>query len=275
MKGGINLINTFNKSITEIIKIRHSVRTYENTKLQDDLLEKIESYIKEINDSQGVFGEKIRVNLIKKHENNKETKVGTYGVIKGANYYLTAAYNKSENGLYDLGYLFEKLALHRTDLGLGTVWLGGTFNKGDFATAVNLKDNESLPIVSPIGIESNKKTLIAKMFGVNTNRRKEFSTIFFKGDFNTPLTYEEAGEYGEVLENVRLAPSAVNKQPWRIVKEGKNFHIYNEAKMEMNKIDIGIALCHFELSAKEKGLAGEFKVLDDKSSDKYVISWMG
>lgn len=275
MKGGINLINTFNKSITEIIKIRHSVRTYENTKLQDDLLEKIESYIKEINDSQGVFGEKIRVNLIKKHENNKETKVGTYGVIKGANYYLTAAYNKSENGLYDLGYLFEKLALHCTDLGLGTVWLGGTFNKGDFATAVNLKDNESLPIVSPIGIESNKKTLIAKMFGVNTNRRKEFSTIFFKGDFNTPLTYEEAGEYGEVLENVRLAPSAVNKQPWRIVKEGKNFHIYNEAKMEMNKIDIGIALCHFELSAKEKGLAGEFKVLDDKSSDKYVISWMG
>lgn len=269
--------NTFNKPISEIIKDRHSVRTYKETQLSDDIIEKIESYLKEINNSEGIFGGKIRANLIKRNDNDKETKLGTYGVIKGANYFLTAAYDKSENGLYDLGYLFEKVVLYCTSLGLGTVWIGGTFNKGKFAKAIDLKGNEALPIVSPVGIEAKKKTLIAKVIGTNTNKRKNFKDIFFKDNFETSLSYEEAGEYGEVLENVRLAPSALNKQPWRIVKGNKDFHIYNDGKVEMNQIDIGIALCHFQLSAKEKGLKGEFKVLDNKDSEKfkYLISWIG
>ncbi|MCC3866659.1 nitroreductase family protein [Terrisporobacter mayombei] len=266
--------NTFNKSITEIIKARHSVRTYKDIELSKDIIEKIESYLKEINNSEGIFGGKIRVNLIEKDDN--ETKLGTYGVIKGATYYLTAAYDKSEMGLYDLGYLFEKVVLYTTSLNLGTVWLGGTFNKGKFANAIDLKNNEVLPIVSPVGVEADKKSFIAKVFGSNTDKRKAFNEIFFKNNFDTPLAYEEAGDFGEVLENVRLAPSAVNKQPWRIVKENDNFHIYNEGKIEMSKIDMGIALCHFHLSAKEKGLKGEFKVLNDKESDKfkYLVSWI-
>lgn len=268
---------TFNKSINDIIKTRHSVRTYENSELSSDVIKKIEVYLEEINSSKGLFGEKIRVNLVKKNDGDKEIKLGTYGVIKGANYYLTAAYDKSENGLYDLGYLFEKVVLFCTSIDLGTVWLGGTFNKGKFAKAIELKESEALPIVSPVGIEAEKKSFIAKMFGGNTNKRNEFSSIFFKENFDTPLSFGEASEYGQVLENVRLAPSAMNKQPWRIVKEGKNYHIYNEGKMEMSQIDIGIALCHFELSVKEKGLNGEFKVLSDKNNDKfkYVISWIG
>jgi len=271
------LNNTFNKSITDIIKDRHSVRTYKDVELSKDIIEKIETHLKEINNSEGIFGGKIRVNLIEKDDNDKETKLGTYGVIKGANYYLTAAYDKREMGLYDLGYLFEQVVLYCTSLNLGTVWLGGTFNKGKFAKAIDLKSNETLPIVSPVGIEAEKKTFIAKVFGTNTNKRKAFNEIFFKNNFDMPLTYEEAGDFGEVLENVRLAPSAVNKQPWRIVKENDNFHIYNEGKIEMSKIDMGIALCHFHLSAKEKGLKGEFKVLNEKDSDKfkYLVSWIG
>lgn len=266
-----------NKSINEIIKSRHSVRTYENKELKNEEIEKIESYLNEINSSQGIFGGKIRVNLVKKSDGDKETKLGTYGVIKGANYYLTAAYDKSENGLYDLGYLFEKVVLYCTSMSLGTVWLGGTFNKGRFANAINLKEDEALPIVSPVGIEAEKKSLIAKVFGGNTNKRKEFSSIFFNNNFDTPLSFEDAREYGQVLENVRLAPSAMNKQPWRIVKEGNSLHIYNEGKIEMSQIDIGIALCHFEISARDKGLNGEFKILNNKDNDKYkyIISWIG
>ena len=270
-------MNIFNKPINEIIKSRHSVRTYENNELPKDVLNKVKTYIDEINNSKGIFGDKIRINLIEKNDENKETKLGTYGVIKGANYYLTAAYDKSDGkGLYDIGYLLEKVVLYCTDLGLGTVWLGGTFNKSKFAEVINLKDNESLSIVCPFGIEADKKTLVAKMFGVNTNKRKDFTSLFFKDNFDTTLSYEEAGEYGEVLENIRLAPSALNKQPWRIVKEDKNLHIYSDGKIDINKVDIGIALCHLELTASEKGLNGKFEILKDKVSDKfeYVISWI-
>ena len=270
-------MNIFNKPINEIIKSRHSVRTYENNELPKDVLNKVKTYVYEINNSKGIFGDKIRINLIEKNDENKETKLGTYGVIKGANYYLTAAYDKSDGkGLYDIGYLLEKVVLYCTDLGLGTVWLGGTFNKSKFAEVINLKDNESLSIVCPFGIEADKKTLVAKMFGVNTNKRKDFTSLFFKDNFDTTLSYEEAGEYGEVLENIRLAPSSLNKQPWRIVKEDNNLHIYSDGKIDMNKVDIGIALCHIELTAREKGLNGKFEVLKNKVSDKfeYVISWI-
>lgn len=67
--------------------------------------------------------------------------------------------------LIALGYSLEKVIIYCTSLGLGTVWLGGTFNKGNFAKAVNLKENEILPIVSPVGYEGGKKSLFAKVVG--------------------------------------------------------------------------------------------------------------
>jgi hypothetical protein len=269
--------NTFNKPITEIIKLRNSVRSYENADLSKEVKEKIQTYLDEINNSEGVFGGKVRIKLVEKDDGDKEIKLGTYGVIRGAKYYLAVACEKSKYDLEDLGFLFEKVILYCTSLGLGTVWMGGTFNKSNFSKAMKLKETEILQIISPVGIEGGKKSIISKMFGRNTLKRKDFNQVFFNENFETPLTYEAAKEYSEVLEMVRLAPSAMNKQPWRILKEGNNFHIYSDSKIEMGRVDMGICLCHFSLTAKEKGLKGEIKVLSDKSIDKYkyLASWIG
>lgn len=268
--------NTFNKPISEIIKKRHSVRSYDNRELSKETMEELYNYLNEINNSKGIFGGSVRVELVQKHAEEKEVKLGTYGVIKGANYYLAVAYKNNDYALEDLGFLFEKVILYCTSLGLGTVWLGGTFNKSNFSEAIQLNKDEKLPIVAPVGIEAEKKSIIAKVFGGSSSKRKDFSQIFFNENFNTPLTYEEAKDYGEVLEMVRIAPSAMNKQPWRILKEGNSYHIYSEGKAEINRIDIGICMCHFYLCAKEKKLKGEFKVLNNKISDKYkyVVSWV-
>jgi hypothetical protein len=268
--------NTFNKPINEIIKKRHSVRSYENTGIPKGVKEKLEAYLDEINNSVGPFGGKVKVKLVEKDDTNKAMKLGTYGVIKGANYYLAVAYKKSNYNLEDLGFLFERVILYCTSLGLGTVWLGGTFNKGNFAKAMELKEDEILPIVSPVGIEGGKKSILSRMFGSNTFKRKDFAQIFFNENFDTSLTYEEAKEYSEVLEMVRFAPSAMNKQPWRILKDGNIYHIYSEGKIEMSRIDIGICICHFYLAAKEKGLKGEIQVLSGKEDNKYkyVASWI-
>lgn len=42
-------------------------------------------------------------------------------------------------------------------------------------------------------------------------------------------------------------------------------------------IDMGIAICHFHLTAIENNLKGEFKVIDSKKECKefdYIISWI-
>ena len=66
----------------------------------------------------------------------------------------------------------------------------------------------------------------------------------------------------EPLEMVRLSPSAVNKQPWRVVVSDNTVHFYLKrsknfsggSALDMQKVDMGIALCHFALTAKENNL---------------------
>ena len=267
------MVSIFSRPITELISLRYSVRNYEDKPLDEDIINKIESYISNLDNP---FGGKVRVKLIKKDEYNKDVKLGTYGFIRGAKYYLTVACENGEFALESLGYAFEKVVLYCTSLGLGTVWMGGTFNKGAFAKTMNLKENETLAIVSPVGYEGGKKSIIGSIIGSKKKPRKAFSDIFFNNDFNTPLLKELAGEYGEPLEMVRLAPSAMNKQSWRIVKKDNTIHFYSNGNMEMNKIDLGIAMCHFDLTVKENGINGEFKFTDPKidTKYKYVISWI-
>ena len=143
---------------------------------------------------------------------------------------------------------------------------------------MNLNEKEILPIVSPVGYEGGKKSLIATLFGDNSKKRKDFSEICFDKNFNTTLTNSAAGKYFEPLEMLRFAPSAINKQPWRILKDDDNIHFYLSNTKELNKIDIGIALCHFHLSAMDKNISGEFTSLSSiKNQDSkftYVISWI-
>ena len=82
------------------------------------------------------------------------------------------------------------------------------------------------------------------------------------------MTEEAAGKLAPALEAVRLAPSAVNKQPWRAVVCGEKVHFYEKRSRgyvsdngwDLQKIDMGIALCHFELAAKECGVDAAFEL---------------
>lgn len=56
------------------------------------------------------------------------------------------------------------------------------------------------------------------------------------------------------LEPARLAPSAVNSQPWYFTREGNAIHVYctqTGIAGYMNRIDMGIALAHLYV-ANEK-----------------------
>ena len=68
------------------------------------------------------------------------------------------------------------------------------------------------------------------------------------------------------------APTAVNKQPWRVVREGSRFHFYEAVSLppsppiDMQRIDLGIGICHFHLAALEAGINGHFSSMPPKIS---------
>ena len=275
------------KSMLDVIKFRNSTRTYDNKPLSKEINDKLQKHIDNV--SSGPFNEKVRFKIIDKSDKSNEgVKLGTYGVIKGARTFIVVSIKKNDEALEQLGYCLEDIVLYATSLGLGTVWLGGTFNKGEFAKAIDIKEDEILPIVLPIGISAEKKSLTEKMmrFVTGAKNRKRFNTMFFSENFTKQLEESKAGQYRKALEMVRLAPSASNKQPWRIIVDDEGYHFflhhakgYRTMGFDMQKIDIGIAMYHFEASAKELNLKGhwskQFKHIKKAPSEtEFIMSWI-
>ena len=97
--------------------------------------------------------------------------------------------------------------------------------------------------------------------GVGADSRLPGEKLFFDGSFDKPLAGEKLAALAGPLELVRWAPSAVNKQPWRLVVGEGRVHFYEkkdkgyvgDATGDLQKIDVGIALCHFLLGLEAQG----------------------
>ncbi|MBM6968144.1 nitroreductase family protein, partial [Pseudoramibacter alactolyticus] len=134
-----------------------------------------------------------------------------------------------------------------------------------------LQADEVMPAASPVGYAAKRSIRERAMRkAVKADTRLPFERLFFAGDFAAPLTPETAGNWADPLEMVRLAPSAVNKQPWRVVTDGQRVHFYECRSrgiskgdvLDIQQVDLGIALCHFELAAREAALSGHFAAAD-------------
>ena len=266
-------------SIIEQIKNRRSVRSYTGEPLSGEHKQLILNYIASL---QAPFGVKARINLIHTNTDNGKVKLGTYGFVGGASDFLTLVYEESPLADEGSAYLFEQVVLFCTELGLGTCWLGGSFSRKNFGNQLVLQPNEKLRIVSPVGYTSDKKRLWETISGSDKNHasRKPFGTYFFDNDFSQPLSEEKAGDFRIPLEMVRIAPSANNSQPWRIVLQKDTVHFYYRPAMGgFSAIDLGIAICHFEQTCRELSISGEFEVLNASiiplapKDCQYVISW--
>lgn len=255
----------------EIIKKRKSIRTYDDTiPVGEEECSRLEECMKK--NGVGPLGNTVRFRLLDLGEVRRDElrHLGTYGVIRGADLYLLGAVPDAAGSMEDLGFCMERVILEATALGLGSCWLAGTFRRSSFARQMELGDGELLPAISPIGYAAVKKRLIERIMkrGVASHRRKPWSELFFAADGKRPLSEGEAGSYRDALEAVRLGPSASNRQPWRIIKDGTGcFQLYLDEnrlinrslrKIRIQKLDMGIAMCHFFLVAWESGMPGKW-----------------
>ncbi len=274
----------------DIIRLRQSIRTYDPARpVGGEPRSRLETCMRD--NCAGPLGNTVRFKLLDLGEVSRDElrRLGTYGVIRGAGLYLLGAVPDTAGSMEDLGYCMERVILEATALGVGTCWLAGTFRRGSFARQMGLGKGELLPAISPIGYAADNKRVIEKLMkrGARSQQRKPWNQLFFAADGWTPLTAEEAGSYGDALEAVRLGPSASNRQPWRIMKDGEGrFHLYlqenrlyNRAlgKILIQNIDMGIAMCHFALVARENGVTGRW-VREAQAQEfpgwTYIAGWV-
>ncbi|HDD62559.1 MAG TPA: nitroreductase [Chloroflexi bacterium] len=284
----------FNTEIQALIRQRYSCRSYAQTQLSIDDLGILRSTADKC--QIGPFTNQVRTEIISaSQENTAELKrLGTYGFIKNPMGFINISAQDTQRAMVDVGFLIEILILKATDLGIGTCWLGGTFTKSPFARTIELRDGEIIPAVISIGYPLDRQVLMDRISRTyaGSDRRLPWQELFYDGSLNQPLTPHKAGQYQEPLEMVRLAPSASNKQPWRIIHLKDQFHFYLQRTKnypapifnkflrlaDLQSIDMGIAMAHFELSAFEGGISGNWIINDpdlplDKPGLEYIISW--
>lgn len=281
----------FENSIIETINQRTSKRAYKDLDIESKKLQKINQILKK--EFTGPFGGKSRFELITcgNDDSSEKRRLGTYGFVRGARYFIIGILNKEEKNIVDFGFSFENIILKMTELGLGTVWLGGSFRYSQFEKCSEIKENEYIAATTPVGYSLEKPKAYEKIisWSIGSRKRKPWSELFYLGDFSSPLTENVAGKYTTALEMVRIGPSAANKEPWRIVKEKKTdtYHFYlclsrkqsNDELPPMKQMDMGIALSHFVLTAMEEKLKGKLVKknpnIDTSSGNLYYIaSWI-
>ena len=266
---------------------RKSVRQYTAATISPLALKDLQAHISSL--GPGPFGNRARFSIVTDSVLEGKQQFGTYGMISGARMLLIGALVPAPWANEDFGWAMESIILKATELGIGTCWLGGTFNRATFSSYLGLQENEVLAAASPLGIAvekiGSKQKIIRSLGGFD--KRKPFGQLFFDGSADNPLNETKAGTWLECLNAVRLAPSASNKQPWRLIRDqdGQSWHFfldespaYNHhfAPVLLQNVELGIAMRHFQAVAGELGLSGGFRTLDSPpicGTWTYITSW--
>ncbi len=232
------------------------------------------------------FNVPVKIHIIDKNLNKNGEKLGTYGTIKGAKTFLGLSVPNTDMALVAAGYQFENLILYATNMGLGTVWLAATFSRDNFSKAMQIDKNDLFIAISPVGYPTEKRRIAENIMrtAMKSSSRKSWDKLFYFENFQNPMTETLAVDYAIPLEMVRLAPSATNSQPWRVLKTGNTYHFYETHKQNTSKeealikqVDLGIALSYFHQTSLEQGLKGKFEKLSQQNIDipsdtHYIIS---
>lgn len=263
--------------VKEAIKNRKSVRSFDGTPLKEADLAALEQFIQNV---ENPFDVPVTFKLLDAKEYGLSSPV-----ISGTGMYLGAKVPRRKYFEIGFGYSFETTCLYAKSLGLGTVIVAGTLNRDAFEKAMDLKENEVMPAATPVGYPATRRTLRDSLMrkGIKADERIPFDKMFFKDSFKTGLRKEDAGVFAEALEMARWAPSAANRQPLRCVIMGDTVHFYEEKSMkdspigDVQKVDIGIAAAHFDLTMQEDGYSGTFfendPGIDHPEKAQYIISY--
>ena len=268
-----------NKSI-QLIHDRRSVRTFGGRRLTEEDREKLLRFAAQLDNPYNI---PLEFKLLDAADAPLKCPV-----VAGTEMFIGAKLPFAPHMEEAFGFSFERLLLYALSLGIGSVWVGGTMDRAAFEQAMDLQPHERMLCMSPLGYPAEKMSLRETMMrkGVKADSRIPFEQLFFEGDFSHPLPQESAGVWAVLLEAVRLSPSAVNRQPWRVVLDGKSAHFYkkqskgfiSERNGDMQKIDMGIALTHFALAAQAQELALSFSLENPQipvpESVEYIASYL-
>lgn len=166
----------------------------------------------------------------------------SYGMFTGVRSLILLAGHRHQPNLMELcGYHGQRVVLGAVKMGLGTCWVGGTFDKK--RVAQDLPDGLELVAVITVGpVKENRGFMEKAVSGIAKRRGKTAAEVYTADE--TPPDWFLNG-----VNAALLAPSAVNRQPVRFTYNGGTACAGVQSEDGLNLVDLGIAKCHFEAAA--------------------------
>lgn len=253
-------------SIFPLISTRISVRNFKPEPAPSDVLEAVR---KSGEQAEALTSVEMRFHLRSAQEMGREVKgiFGDYGKTIHAPHFIVLTSKEGEGYLTDAGYRFEQMVLEATRRGLGTCWVGLMFKEASLRSALGLDDSWRVMVLSPIGYSLEKSTMNNLMRTlVGSKGRLPIDQLFFWQRHGQPLPREILSDQRlmQVFDATRWAPSWKNEQPWRFVLQEREVLLYKLRKQDRegkdyNRLDCGIAMCHFHFASKELGINGRWQ----------------
>ena len=241
------------------IFIRRSRRIYKKIGVPPDKLDRLVSICRNFR----AFPEARAVLVDQPSEHIYRGFMGSYGKITDAPGYIAFIGNMDSSRVQEaVGFTGQGIILEATSLGLGTCWVGGYFRPEEAHRQIPLAREERVLAITPFGFPRDSYSAQEKlMIGLaRLHKRKSLKEL---------VTGTPDKEWMKTaLEAARLAPSAVNRQPWRFVCGDTSISVSLDKKRDTYKIsrrlDCGIAMLHLELGARHAGVSGHWTFPPDR-----------
>lgn len=210
--------------LKQAIVERHSVRSYLDKVIDNDVRQQLQQVVDNCNQQSG-----LHLQLVWDEPQAFDSFMAHYGKFSGVTNYvaLIGANGKDE----EVGYFGEKVALAAQCLGLNTCWVAMTYKKVKSAFVVG--KGEKLYCVLSLGYGATQ--------GV-AHKTKTFAQV-------APAVKDAPDWFVDGVDAALLAPTAMNQQKFVLGLDADGKVTAKAGIGFYSKIDLGIVKCHFEIGA--------------------------
>lgn len=224
----------------DILKQRHSVRTFINKEIPDNILAKLRAEITMINTHEA--GMKFQLFVNDESPFNGFTK--SYGFFRNPRNYIAAVVDTTYSHIYQrAGFFAQQIVIKAVECGLGTCYVGGTYDKN--STSARIRVGEKLLFLILLGYEDKTKNNFMARIGYRLSHLKRMSP----SDFLLNVTETDLIKFPlliEAAEAVSYSPSSLNKRPTRIECNNGEIYLKVNSNKDSDLIDLGIAQYNFQ-----------------------------
>lgn len=208
--------------LLDIMKQRHSVRSYVSKPMSDDIIEQLNNEIEKCN-QQG----QLHIQMFHNEKGAFEGLMAHYGKFKGVENYIALVGPKSKDLDEKIGYYGEHIVLKAQELGLNTCWVALTFNKRK--TLCQINSGEKLVCILALGYGETQ--------GI-THKSKKMDDVCQVTD-QIPKWFQQG------VEAALLAPTAMNQQKFKFTLNNQQVYLKSTGGF-YSHVDLGIVKYHFE-----------------------------